>query len=101
MRRLPGPHQTVKNIWEDVKDFIREELTEHRKNWDPSDPRDYIDCYLNEIQTVTRIRFISLRMLCLSCYYGTYCAFMCSTKNGKTLTKNKLLTLKLFLLGVK
>uniref|UniRef100_A0A3Q3VQ39 Uncharacterized protein n=1 Tax=Mola mola TaxID=94237 RepID=A0A3Q3VQ39_MOLML len=45
------PHQTAKNIWEEVKDFIREELKEHRKNWDPSDPRDYIDCYLNEIQT--------------------------------------------------
>nr|XP_046248598.1 cytochrome P450 2J2-like [Scatophagus argus] len=50
MRCLPGPHKTVQNIWNDVKDFIREELKEHRQNWDPSDPRDYIDCYLNEIQ---------------------------------------------------
>ncbi|KAF3834880.1 hypothetical protein F7725_027438 [Dissostichus mawsoni] len=52
MRRLPGPHQTVKQIWKDVKDFIRVEIKKHKQNWDPSDPRDYIDCFLNEIQTV-------------------------------------------------
>ncbi|XP_028260638.1 cytochrome P450 2J6-like [Parambassis ranga] len=51
MRRLPGPHQTLKQIWSDVKDFIRAELKEHKKSWDPSERRDYIDCYLNEIQT--------------------------------------------------
>uniref|UniRef100_UPI0037E7617D cytochrome P450 2J2-like n=1 Tax=Semicossyphus pulcher TaxID=241346 RepID=UPI0037E7617D len=51
MRRLPGPHQTVLHVWNAVKDFIREEIKEHKQNWDPSDQKDYIDCYLNEIQT--------------------------------------------------
>lgn len=50
MRHLPGPHQTVKQNWMKVNEFISEEIEEHRKNLDPSDPRDYIDCYLNEIQ---------------------------------------------------
>ncbi|KAI3368833.1 hypothetical protein L3Q82_025810, partial [Scortum barcoo] len=50
MRHLPGPHQTFKHIIDDTKDFIREELKEHKQTWDPSDRRDYIDCYLNEIQ---------------------------------------------------
>ncbi|XP_074491649.1 cytochrome P450 2J2-like isoform X3 [Sebastes fasciatus] len=50
MRRLPGPHQTVQHIWDDVKDFIRAEIKEHKQKWDPSDQRDFIDCYLNEIQ---------------------------------------------------
>ncbi|XP_059196419.1 cytochrome P450 2J2-like [Centropristis striata] len=50
MRRLPGPHQTVRRIWRDAKDFIRAEIKEHKQNWDPSDQRDYIDCYLKEIQ---------------------------------------------------
>ncbi|XP_070764842.1 cytochrome P450 2J2-like [Enoplosus armatus] len=50
MRRLPGPHQTVQHIWNNTKDFVRVELKEHKQNWDPSDLRDYIDCYLNEIQ---------------------------------------------------
>ncbi|XP_059196405.1 cytochrome P450 2J6-like isoform X1 [Centropristis striata] len=50
MRRLPGPHQTVRRIWRDAKDFVRAEIKEHKQNWDPSDQRDYIDCYLKEIQ---------------------------------------------------
>ncbi|XP_023263812.1 cytochrome P450 2J6-like [Seriola lalandi dorsalis] len=50
MRCLPGPHQRYKHIWNDVKDFIKAELKEHKQNWDPSDQRDYIDCFLNEIQ---------------------------------------------------
>ncbi|KAI9547602.1 hypothetical protein NQZ68_014868 [Dissostichus eleginoides] len=50
MRRLPGPHQTVQHMLNDVKDFIRVEIKKHKQNWDPSDPRDYIDCFLNEIQ---------------------------------------------------
>ncbi|XP_068175512.1 cytochrome P450 2J2-like [Antennarius striatus] len=50
MRHLPGPHQTVKRIWSDITDFVKEELEKHKKNLDPADPRDYIDCYLNEIQ---------------------------------------------------
>ncbi|XP_034563727.1 cytochrome P450 2J2-like isoform X2 [Notolabrus celidotus] len=50
MRRLPGPHQTNMCIWDNVRDFVKEELKKHKQNWDPSDQRDFIDCYLNEIQ---------------------------------------------------
>lgn len=50
MRCLPGPHQTVKQIWNAVMEFVRVEMNEHKKNWDPSESRDYIDCYLKEIQ---------------------------------------------------
>ncbi|XP_041646902.1 cytochrome P450 2J6-like isoform X2 [Cheilinus undulatus] len=50
MRYIPGKHQTFLNLCSDVKAFIREELKDHKQHWDPSDQRDYIDCYLNEIQ---------------------------------------------------
>uniref|UniRef100_A0A667Y6T0 Cytochrome P450 2J2-like n=1 Tax=Myripristis murdjan TaxID=586833 RepID=A0A667Y6T0_9TELE len=50
MRRLPGPHQTVQQFWSEVKDMIRSEIKEHKKDWNPAEPRDYIDCYLTEIQ---------------------------------------------------
>ncbi|XP_046905439.1 cytochrome P450 2J2-like [Hypomesus transpacificus] len=50
MRHLPGPHQRVLKIWSEVKDFLRSEVKEHRKDWDPSEPRDYIDSYLTEIE---------------------------------------------------
>ncbi|KAL7397564.1 hypothetical protein ABVT39_024087 [Epinephelus coioides] len=49
MRRLPGPHQTVQHIWNDVKDFVRVQIKEHKQKWDPSDQRDFIDCFLNEM----------------------------------------------------
>lgn len=49
---LPGPHQTVKRIYQNIRDFIKEEIKEHRKNLDPSTTRDYVDCYLNKIQKV-------------------------------------------------
>ncbi|XP_041647350.1 cytochrome P450 2J4-like [Cheilinus undulatus] len=50
MRYLPGPHYTLRHIFDDITAFIREELKEHKQNWDPLVQRDYIDCYLNEIQ---------------------------------------------------
>uniref|UniRef100_A0A3B5LVD7 Uncharacterized protein n=1 Tax=Xiphophorus couchianus TaxID=32473 RepID=A0A3B5LVD7_9TELE len=34
-----------------IRKFIREELNQHKKNWDPSNSKDYIDCYLQEIET--------------------------------------------------
>ncbi|XP_059196418.1 cytochrome P450 2J2-like [Centropristis striata] len=51
MRRLPGPHQRFVHIWTSVMEFVRAEMKKHKQNWDPSDLRDYIDCYLNEIHT--------------------------------------------------
>lgn len=50
---LPGPHQTVKHIYQNIRDFIKEEIKEHKKNLDPTTTGDYVDCYLNKIQKVT------------------------------------------------
>uniref|UniRef100_A0A3P8RVW6 Uncharacterized protein n=1 Tax=Amphiprion percula TaxID=161767 RepID=A0A3P8RVW6_AMPPE len=50
MRHLPGPHQTGRQIWRKVHDFVHEEVNEHKQTWDPSEQRDFIDCYLKEIQ---------------------------------------------------
>uniref|UniRef100_A0A667YF36 Cytochrome P450 2J2-like n=1 Tax=Myripristis murdjan TaxID=586833 RepID=A0A667YF36_9TELE len=47
------PHQTVQQFWSEVKDMIRSEIKEHKKDWNPAEPRDYIDCYLTEIQMVS------------------------------------------------
>lgn len=56
MRRLPGPHHKFLDIFNDTKEFIAEEVEQHKQKWDPSDPRDYIDCFLNEIEMVTDTR---------------------------------------------
>lgn len=50
---LPGPHQTVQRIYQNITDFIREEMKEHKRSLNPSTPRDYIDYYLNKIEKVS------------------------------------------------
>lgn len=32
--------------------FLREEIENHKKDWDQSTPRNFIDCYLSEIEKV-------------------------------------------------
>ncbi|NP_001076518.1 cytochrome P450 2P7 [Danio rerio] len=50
MRRLPGPHQKIFVLLNKVIDFVREKVNEHRVDYDPSNPRDYIDCFLAEME---------------------------------------------------
>lgn len=55
MRRVPGPHRRIFTGWEEVTSFINIRIQEHMKDNDPSSPRDFIDCFLNEIEKVTMI----------------------------------------------
>ncbi|CAB1444503.1 unnamed protein product [Pleuronectes platessa] len=50
MRRLPGPHHTLQKIFGEMVKFMKIEINQHKKDWDPAEPRDFIDCYLTEIQ---------------------------------------------------
>ncbi|XP_030626549.1 cytochrome P450 2J6 [Chanos chanos] len=50
MRRVPGPHRKIFALWNTVIDFIRTKIKEHRIDYDPSSPRDYIDCFLGEME---------------------------------------------------
>ncbi|XP_055041793.2 cytochrome P450 2J4 isoform X3 [Misgurnus anguillicaudatus] len=49
MKRLPGSHQKIIALWKEVIDFVREKVNTHRVDYDPSDPRDYIDSFLSEM----------------------------------------------------
>ena len=55
MRRVPGPHRRIFTGWKEVISFINIRIQEHMKDNDPSSPRDFIDCFLNEIEKVTMI----------------------------------------------
>ncbi|XP_031233743.1 cytochrome P450 2J3-like isoform X2 [Mastomys coucha] len=46
---LPGSHQTVLKNWEKLKLFISHMMDSHRKDWNPDEPRDFIDAFLTEI----------------------------------------------------
>ncbi|KAA0706603.1 Cytochrome P450 2J5 [Triplophysa tibetana] len=50
MSLLPGKHQTAFASMSKLKPFIQEEIRKHKKDRDPFNPRDYIDCYLDEIE---------------------------------------------------
>ncbi|CAI5777055.1 cytochrome P450 2J2-like isoform X1 [Podarcis lilfordi] len=49
MKYLPGPHHTLFKKWGQLKYFVREIIEKHKEDWNPSEPRDFIDAYLNEM----------------------------------------------------
>ncbi|NXV70660.1 CP2J2 protein, partial [Atlantisia rogersi] len=46
---LPGSHQTIFKNWRALKDFVREKINKHKEDWNPTESRDFIDSYLQEI----------------------------------------------------
>ncbi|XP_035268406.1 cytochrome P450 2J2-like isoform X2 [Anguilla anguilla] len=50
LKYFPGVHQTIISNYGKLANFLREEIDKHVEDWDPSNPRDYIDCYLMEIE---------------------------------------------------
>uniref|UniRef100_A0A8C8TMV3 Cytochrome P450, family 2, subfamily j, polypeptide 9 n=1 Tax=Peromyscus maniculatus bairdii TaxID=230844 RepID=A0A8C8TMV3_PERMB len=62
---LPGSHQTVFRNWEKLKLFVSDIVDNHRKDWDPDEPRDFIDAFLKEM-TKTTLASNSQRSACLS-----------------------------------
>lgn len=52
MKYLPGPHQTVLANYAEILIFLKNEIEKHQEEWNPDDPRDYIDVYLSEMDKV-------------------------------------------------
>ncbi|KAG2461425.1 CP2J2 protein, partial [Polypterus senegalus] len=50
MRYLPGGHNELFSSYGKVMDFLREEIRNHKKDLDPTSPRDFIDAYLKEME---------------------------------------------------
>ncbi|XP_077005589.1 cytochrome P450 2J2-like [Tamandua tetradactyla] len=49
MRFLPGAHQTLFRNREKLQLFVSRVIEEHKRDWNPAEPRDFIDAYLKEI----------------------------------------------------
>ncbi|XP_078486709.1 cytochrome P450 2F3-like [Ciona intestinalis] len=47
---LPKCGKDIKESFGKIKKFVKAEIEQHRQNLDHKNPRDYIDCYLNELQ---------------------------------------------------
>lgn len=67
MKYLPGPHQTIHSNYSKVMSFLKNEIKKHQEEWNPNDPRDYIDTYLVEMEKVRHLHTLSgpLKSLCL------------------------------------
>ncbi|XP_076873279.1 cytochrome P450 2J2-like isoform X2 [Brachyhypopomus gauderio] len=50
MELFPGPHKDMVSCFKQLCSFLNEEIKAHHADWDPSSPRDFIDCYLTEIE---------------------------------------------------
>merc|ERR1712212_377764 len=50
MKHMPGPHNKMFAIYEDLVAFVREDLKRHKLDLDPSNPRDYIDVFIIEME---------------------------------------------------
>ncbi|PIO30953.1 hypothetical protein AB205_0132330 [Aquarana catesbeiana] len=46
MDYVPGPHQRINKLLQNLLDFVSERVKINQETLDPSDPRDYIDCFL-------------------------------------------------------
>ncbi|XP_062411737.1 cytochrome P450 2J2-like [Sardina pilchardus] len=51
MKHLPGKHNDIFTHFERIHAFIRKEVERHKDNFDPENPRDYIDAYLTEMKS--------------------------------------------------
>ncbi|KFV68627.1 Cytochrome P450 2J2 [Dryobates pubescens] len=49
MKLLPGSHQTILKNWKVMKGFVMERIERHKEAGTPSESRDFIDSYLQEM----------------------------------------------------
>lgn len=52
MKHLPGRHNKIFSNFNGILDFIGEEVQSHKKDVDHSNPRDYIDAFIIEMEKV-------------------------------------------------
>nr|XP_048309069.1 cytochrome P450 2J4-like isoform X2 [Myodes glareolus] len=67
MKYLPGSHQTVFRNWEKLKLFVSHMMHSHQKDWNPAEPRDFIDAFLTEMskcQDKTTTSFNEENLIC-------------------------------------
>uniref|UniRef100_UPI003AABBA8C cytochrome P450 2J2-like n=1 Tax=Centroberyx gerrardi TaxID=166262 RepID=UPI003AABBA8C len=50
MKHLPGPHNKIFTDLKHLEDFLSQDIKRHKQDLDPSNPRDYIDAFLMEME---------------------------------------------------
>lgn len=52
MKYLPGRHNRIYYLLEELKDFIASRVKTNEASLDPQNPRDFIDCFLIKMHQV-------------------------------------------------
>ncbi|XP_054843681.1 cytochrome P450 2D14-like isoform X2 [Eublepharis macularius] len=47
---IPGPHHKIRKIYDDISAIFQEIVNEHKKTWNPTFARDFIDVFLEKIE---------------------------------------------------
>ncbi|XP_060704043.1 cytochrome P450 2D15-like [Hemiscyllium ocellatum] len=55
IRHFPGPHNKIFENQYKAVEFVREKVMEHKKQWDPNEPRDFIDAFLTEQEKMKHV----------------------------------------------
>nr|XP_004554898.1 cytochrome P450 2J2 [Maylandia zebra]XP_024654452.1 cytochrome P450 2J2-like [Maylandia zebra] len=50
MKWVPGPHQKTFTLVKNINNYIENRISEHKEDFNPSSPRDYIDSFLIEME---------------------------------------------------
>ncbi|XP_063057758.1 cytochrome P450 2J2-like [Engraulis encrasicolus] len=82
MRRVPGPHEKIFSLLRKLTAFVQKKIDEHQADFDPSNPRDYIDCFLDEMEKLKEDKAakFSLENLC----YCTMDLFIAGSETTST-----------------
>ncbi|XP_063287248.1 cytochrome P450 2G1-like [Pelobates fuscus] len=62
MNHVPGPHQKVDKLLNNLLQFVSERVKINQETLDPSSPRDYIDCFLIKMKQDNKNDFSAFDM---------------------------------------
>lgn len=94
LQYLPGSHQTLFSNWRKLKLFISDIIKNHRRDWDPDEPRDFIDAFLKEMAKYpdkTTTSFNEENLIC-----STLDLFFAGTETTSTTLRWALLCMALY-----
>ena len=57
LRFLPMPCLKVIENYNILKEMAVDQVSQHKNSWVPGEPRDLIDCYLDEMEKVPQYMF--------------------------------------------